>query len=393
MHVVMLTNVVAPDKLGGLERYVRELSAALVRKDVHVTVASKRVSDEHPPHETGADGVEIVRHGVPDKSRASFAVRYPVHVARGVRSALRTVGPGTIVHGHYPFTTLPVALSRRRYIYTFHSPVYREVLDEREGSYALPGPAQPVAVAGVRATEALLLRRASHIFALSEYSRREIAAIIAAGAPRVDVVPGGLDTDHFVPGQRARGSDGEPGPLIVTARRLTRRTGVCELVAAMPQVLEHLPAARLVIAGDGSFRRQVESEIASRGLDDRVELLGRVPEDAVVHLYRQADLVVMPTQRLEGFGLTTAEALACGAPVVGTRIGATPEIIEPIDPALVADDPSPAGLATAIVRVLGDPALIARVRDAARNRVHPAMGWDVVAERHLDRYRAMRPAR
>lgn len=74
-HVIMVTNAVAPDKLGGLERYVRELSAGLVAAEASVTVIAKRTAPEQPDEERGADGVLIRRFDPPRKTDPLFAVR------------------------------------------------------------------------------------------------------------------------------------------------------------------------------------------------------------------------------------------------------------------------------------------------------------------------------
>ena len=92
-EVLMLTNAVAPDKLGGLERYVRELSASLVAKGTPVTVLTKQVNPGDPFDEVADDGVHIVRHRVPSKEKRTFAVQYPVYVSAGILRHLRTAGP------------------------------------------------------------------------------------------------------------------------------------------------------------------------------------------------------------------------------------------------------------------------------------------------------------
>jgi glycosyltransferase involved in cell wall biosynthesis len=117
-----------------------------------------------------------------------------------------------------------------------------------------------------------------------------------------------------------------------------------------------------------------------------VEFLGRIPEHALVDWYRRASLVVLPTRELEGFGLATAEALACGAAVVGTSAGATPELLGSLDPMLVADGVSASAMAAAIVRTLSDPDRLQRIRMAAPRRVLPRMGWDEVAEHYVELY-------
>ena len=130
-HVIIVTNALAPDKLGGLERYVRELAAGLVRQGMRVTVVAKRVDPDHPARELGPDGVAIVRHDVPSKRLRTFALRYPLQVAAAVWREVGHPEPGTVVHAHYAMPALPLALAGIPYLYTFHAPVYREALNER----------------------------------------------------------------------------------------------------------------------------------------------------------------------------------------------------------------------------------------------------------------------
>jgi len=389
-RVVMLTNAVAPDKLGGLERYVRELAAALVATGTPVTVLCKRVGVDDPPVEVGDDGVRIVRHDVPSKRDPRFGLRYPLAVRAAVRAALADAGPDVVLHGHFSVTSLEPALSRRSYVHTFHAPVYKELLSERQDSYVLPRPLQPLAVAALRAAEAKVMREAARVLVLSEFMRDELAALSPAAAESAVVVAGGIDTDHFRPGPvTPHGWADAAAPLLVVARRLTPRTGVSELVEAMPAVLAELPTARLAILGDGGQRDAVAARIRALGLGESVQLQGRVSEDELVQWYRRATLVVMPTQQLEGFGLTTAEAMACGTVVVATPIGANPEVVSRLDPSLLARGSSPADIASVIVRVCRGTELLARLRLLARDAVHPHMSWTAIAEQHLALYREL----
>jgi glycosyltransferase involved in cell wall biosynthesis len=140
--------------------------------------------------------------------------------------------------------------------------------------------------------------------------------------------------------------------LLLTLRNLEPRMGLEHLVAAMPAIIERQADAFLVLAGYGPLRRDLEARVATLGLVDRVRFTGFVPEADLPGLYAAADLFILPTQALEGFGLVTLEALACGTPVLGTRVGATPELLEPLDPDLLADDASPAALAAGVTRCL-----------------------------------------
>jgi glycosyltransferase involved in cell wall biosynthesis len=380
----MLSHAVAPDRTGGLERYVRELSAALVRTGADVTVLAKRVDPAMPERETASDGVEIVRHAVPSMSRRSYAAFAPFASMRPVLRELRR--RPAVVHGHYVLPTVVPALLRTRYVYTFHAPMWRELLSEREGRFALARPVQGTAESAVRRLEALVTRRSAATVVLSRFMRDQLAELDQEAADRALVVPGGVALERFAPGQGPPAGD-ESGPSLFTARRLTPRTGVLELIEAMRIVNDAVPGARLAVAGEGALREQVEQRIRTLGLEDAVTVLGRVSDAELVARYRSADLVVMPTQRLEGFGLTTAEALACGTPVLGTPIGATPELLAPIDAQLVTRDATPAAIAEGAIGVLSDRRRLAALRGASRERVAPAMGWDAVAARYLELYR------
>src|SRR4051794_17906629 len=116
----MLTNAIAPDKLGGLERIVRELAAELVRCGSAVTVLAKEVNDESPREEIGRDGVVIRRYSLAPRTSRLFAPTYPFHTARAVRASVRRAS-GATIHAHFPVPALPLALARKPYIYSFHA--------------------------------------------------------------------------------------------------------------------------------------------------------------------------------------------------------------------------------------------------------------------------------
>jgi glycosyltransferase involved in cell wall biosynthesis len=390
-QVVMLTNAVAPDKLGGLERYVRELSASLVAKGVDVTVLTKRVRSEDPREEVGDDGVRIRRHAVPDKDRRTFALRYPFSVTTGVLHDLRGVGRGAVVHGHFAVPSIPLALRRRPYVYTFHAPVNKEMLSERGDSYALPSATQRSAEWGLRTAERRVVSRASEVVVLSQFMRAELGELSRMTAASCRLVAGGIDTSWFCPGPRERDAWARPAdPLLFAARRLTARTGVVELVDAMPAVLAHTPPARLAIAGEGHLRGAVEARVGELGLENKVRLLGRISDRELRNWYRAADLTITPTQELEGFGLSTAESLAVGTPVLVTPVGANPELVRDLHPGLVADGPASEDIARALCALLDESSLLERLRSTARACAHPGWSWDRVAERYLEIYRRSR---
>jgi glycosyltransferase involved in cell wall biosynthesis len=386
LEIYMLTNAVAPDKLGGLERYVRELSAALVLHGARVTVLAKQTNSEQPVMETGDDGVRVLRHRVPAKSNPLFAMQYPFAIWKGIRPHIRD-SPNAIVHGHYLLTTLPAAWRRRGYVYTFHAPLYKEILAERAGTYVLPRITQTTAVAGVKLAERSVVSKASPGVVLSEFMRAEMASLSERAGRSAQLVPGGVDTDWFTPGHVERDDWAATAhPLLFTARRLTARTGVRQLVDAMPAVLRVYPAAKLAIAGTGALGEQIQNRVRMLGLTSAVRLLGNVEDGVLRSWYRASDLSVVPTQDLEGFGLSTAESLACGTPVLVSPAGANPELVAGLHPLLVAEGSGPTELAKAICLLLGQPRILEEVASRARLHAHPRCAWSTVASAYLEIY-------
>src|SRR5207248_6833614 len=120
----------------------------------------------------------------------------------------------------------------------------------------------------------------------------------------------------------------------------------------MPLVVSRRADAQLLIAGAGSRRADLEALARSLGIAEHVRFLGFVPDADLPLYYQAADCFVLPTRELEGFGLVTVEALACGTPVLGTPVGATPELLDPLDPSLILRGLAPETMAEDIRRYL-----------------------------------------
>ncbi|MFI7388375.1 glycosyltransferase [Streptomyces sp. NPDC049813] len=189
------------------------------------------------------------------------------------------------------------------------------------------------------------------------------------------LVPNGVDLERFCPAGRA-GPDGVPadgapggdgpdgdGPLVVCVGRLCRQKGQDLLVEAWPEVLRHLPRARLVLVGDGPQAQELRA--AAPG---SVRFAGAV--DDPVPWYRAADLVVMPS-RWEGIALAPLEAMACGSPVLLTDVaGARESLPAPLADACLVPPEDPGALARALVRLLREPAELRAHGRAAHRHVH-----------------------
>jgi glycosyltransferase involved in cell wall biosynthesis len=386
LRVTLVTNQV--DKVGGLERYVDELASGLVARSFDVTIVAKRTTPGPRDIERREDGVTIVRTRVPSKEKMWFAVAYGVGVPIAAQRELAELPRADVLHGHFFVPMLGPALFQRNYIYTFHGPVHQELLDERQDSYDLPGWSQRAAVEMTRRAENRVLSNADLVTVLSEFMKSTVREM-GASPKRVTVLPGGVDTSTFSPGRSERpASAGEGSPLLLVARRLAAGKGVLELVRAMPTVIQTHPNAKLIIAGSGALEQVIEDAVGALDLRDSVTLVGNVTGRVLVNWIRCADLCVVPTQRPEPFGLSTVEALACGTPVCATPSGANVELLGPLDRSLILPGHSPEAMGRGITTVLGDEALLARMRDEARGYVHPRFSWRQVVDRWADIYRS-----
>jgi glycosyltransferase involved in cell wall biosynthesis len=180
---------------------------------------------------------------------------------------------------------------------------------------------------------------------------------------------------------------------ILFAGTLTTKKGIRSLLAAWPLVLREVPSATLHVFGKdghaeegGSMQQALKSSIESRGVTG-VTFRGHVTLDALVEEFRHARAIVLPSYA-EGFSLTPLHAMAAGCPTVYTRRGSGPEVIEDGRDGLLIDPDDPAGIASAIVRLLRDDALSARLGAAGRDTVRRRFSRETLAAENAAFYRS-----
>lgn len=229
-----------------------------------------------------------------------------------------------------------------------------------------------------------LYRRAFHqstLVCVSHYTAK--VAQTALPGVRIVVVNNGVDASRFA--DIIHTPDDPPFVLAVGA--VKPRKGQLELVKAMPKVLEQFPNLRCVIIGsltaELEYVQQVKDTIAALGLGKRVLLFGHVSDDVLLDYYRRAYAFVLPSMndgwRFEGYGLVHLEASAAGLPVIGTTdCGAEDAIDDGVTGLLVSQAHVSEQLPEAIIRLLRDPSLAARMGAAGRQKAQ-RQTWATVA--------------
>jgi N-acetyl-alpha-D-glucosaminyl L-malate synthase BshA len=191
-------------------------------------------------------------------------------------------------------------------------------------------------------------------------------------------IPNFVDLDRFRPGctEGFHGRLADPGEAVlmhVSNFRPVKR--VLDVVRVFAKVRAARPA-RLVLVGDGPDRAAAEDEARRLGVASRVAFLGERTE--IEKLLAAADLFLLPSES-ESFGLAALEAMACGVPVVATRTGGIPELVEDGLSGVLAATGDVDGMAKAALALLADPAGLKRAREAARARASQFDRKDVVA--------------
>jgi len=255
-----------------------------------------------------------------------------------------------IVASHFALYALPIydKISSFRLVTHFHGPWGAESAQDGAGNWAASARAMAEKCLYLRSARVIVLSRAFAHLASERYH---------VDPDKVRIVPGCVDVERFnveIPQSAARDRLGLPKdrPILLSVRRLVRRMGLSELIAALKIVVDHVPDVLLCIAGRGLLRPELERLTCERGLTNHVRFLGFVNDEDLPYLYRAADINVVPSVALEGFGLVAAESLAAGVPAMVTRVGGLPEVVSGLSPDLIFDSARAEDLAARLTAAL-----------------------------------------
>jgi glycosyltransferase involved in cell wall biosynthesis len=341
-----------PPALGGVEAHVGRLAAELSAAGASVTVATTDLLRDRPFLRGRAppapEGIPVHRH------RAVPFFPAPHGLGIGSPGLFREVlrADVDVVHAHafgYPPTwagALARALGGPPLVVTPH-------MDEGTGTRI----SRRYAVSVARWT----LRRADRVIALT---RREAGLLASLGVPpeRITVIPNGVDLSEF--GARPAPPSSPTVRVLYVGRFYPRQKGLDVLIRALAEIPKRTPVSLRIVGEDWGGTEELLRLAASLGVRPRVEFTGAISRSAVLTEYKGADLFVLPS-RFEPFGIVLLEAMAAGLPIVATRVGGVPEVVEEGRTAVLVPPGDPTQLALAIGEL---------ARDAGRRQVLGALG-------------------
>lgn len=356
---------------GAIQRRVAELALAQARAGHRVTVYS-------PAERAGTREVEGIRvHDV--RLRLPHPPAYLEYQVR-VTADMRRRGAPDVIHFHSePEGAVSSVPLRSPTVLTYDNYFFRG------------GPPRPLHTPYRHA-----MLRFDALLPCSRYCAESSTAYWDLPPDRVEIVPNGVNVSQFRPDPEAAAAERErlaiPGPVVLYLGRVCEQKGSDTLLDAWAAVRASHPDAELVIAGplEQFTSAAAPADWPARMRSAGATYLGQVEDSRLRGLLNLADVFVMPTRRLEMFGMAAVEALACGTPVVASDHGGLPETVPAGTGRLFAPG-DPAALATALNAMLDDPELRARAGEQAREHAQ-VYAWERVCEQ-LDAVYAAAAAR
>ncbi len=365
--VLMLGMGWFPSTVGGLNRYYRALFEQLPQ----------------------ARGVVVApAEDAPARLSAVAGPRtpLPLRVARYWLECRRAVRRAQLIDAHFAlYAFVPLALGlggRRPVVFHFQGPWAEENVAAGDASRVRHWLRS-------RLERAVHARVDAHVV-LSSAFRRVLVERYRVRPWGVHVWAPGVALERFAPGdrERARASLGlaQGAFVAVCTRRLVPRMGIDVLLDAWGSLAQQLaPGSQLLVVGDGPLRERLQERSREEPLRGSVRVTGRLSDEELVEAYRAADVAVVPTLALEGFGLVVLEAAACGTPSIVSDAGGLAEAALPLDASLVVAPGDAAALAARLAGAArGELPSRARTREFSEG-----YSWPALAERHRRLYRGL----
>ncbi|MDD9267243.1 glycosyltransferase family 4 protein [Paenibacillus sp. GCM10023248] len=332
---------------GGLNTYFKHICESLANRhelEALVCVSSK-------PEVVGP--LRVTNVASPDWKLSTRRDAFRMHAAEWMDQQRVDV-----VYAHFAPYSIGVAKEAKArnipVVMTFHGPWSEEIRLEGKGLK------HRFKTMVAKSWEMKAYRLADAFIVLSETFRDILHRQYGVPLSKIHIIPGGANVSRFKPAAdrssiREKLQLPEGKTMVLTLRRLVNRMGLIQLLEAWREVASAMPDAVLFIGGKGPLREELESRIAEYGLQSSVRLLGYVPDNELAEYYQAADLFVVPSQALEGFGLITVEAMAAGVPVMATPIGGNREILEKFRPDMLFAGKDSGDIASGLLRILKHP--------------------------------------
>jgi D-inositol-3-phosphate glycosyltransferase len=390
---------------GGMNVYVRDLSRELGRRGIEVDCFTRSQNPDAPRinHTLGPNGRVIHVPAGPEApyDKARIADHLPQFVDGVLDFARREGLHYDVIHSHYWLSGLAARGLRRAWgapiVQMFHT------LGQMKNSVA-SSPAEWEPAARILG-EAEVMSLADQLVAATPLERAQMVWLYGADAARIAVVPCGVDLNLFrtIPPTEAKRALGLPADrrVILFVGRIEPLKGIDTLLRAIALIAPDIPRWQqelsvIIIGGAaGAGVEMVNAELsrleqlrADLGIEQLVTFQGAKDQDSLVYYYSAAEMVVVPSH-YESFGMVALEAMACGTPVVASKVGGLAFSIQDGQTGFLVPNNDPEALAAKIRLLLNDDALRQRLGRQAAGWAR-RYNWPTVASQIVDLYEQVR---
>lgn len=379
-------------KAGGMNVHVRELARAMANRGVAVDVFTREHDYQCAGTEADSDNVHYVHvpAGPADAPLGDLPGYLDDFVAGVGRHQKRNNFQYLAIHSHYWLSgwagASVAADTGTPQVVTFHT-LSRIKMQSRSGEQEPPVRQE---------TEERIIAGADCVVAFSPHERDAMVRLYGADRNRVELIPCGVDLSRFRPigrtaARRELGLNGHKVMLYVG--RIEPLKGADLLLHAAASLESEEGVQVLVVGSDADGSGEMERLhrlSADLQLGDTVEFVGRVPQDRLALYYSAADVCVVPSF-YESFGLAALESMACGTPVVASRVGGLSTIVQHGRTGYLKSWRCPEAFAQSLEMIMANEDLRDSMGRAARNRAE-TLSWDQVAGRLLELYERLASA-
>ncbi|NOJ70352.1 1,4-alpha-glucan branching protein domain-containing protein [Paenibacillus alvei] len=377
-RILMIAWEFPPLVVGGLSRAVYDLSRHLSRKHCEIHVVTREAPGANDYEQM--DGVHVYRVPLIHTSAPLDFMDWVFHMNAAISSLVDDlVHAGLtfdLIHAHDWLAYSAAADLKQTYDWPLVATIHATEHGRNHGNLSSPLQQR------IHDMELSLTAEADHTIVCSHAMVMEVASLFALPKQRVTMIPNGVDAIGTpAPTVQFKGLDHHDlsdSPLLFYVGRLVYEKGIHILIEAMPLILQAVPQTKLIIAGTGPMRQQLEAQAKQLGLQEHILFAGFVQDDARDAWIAASSVCVFPSL-YEPFGIVALEAMRFGTPVVVSDTGGLAEIIDHAVDGYKALPGHIESLAWHVTDLLTHPEHAAQMAARAQQKVQAQYDWNTIA--------------
>jgi glycosyltransferase involved in cell wall biosynthesis len=358
LNILLVADVSISNVIGGAERVLYEQATRLVSRGHNVAIITRKLPNQDKDYEV-IDGVNEYRYDCNLKHPLTFLYTTWKNSKKLFKTLHQKINFDCI-NFHQPLSAIGVihsAVSEHTpKIYTCHSLALEEFLSRNDNTHPFITRVAKLLQSQVyKKIEKNVLKKSNQVLVLSKFTKDKISNIYKILPEKIKIIPGGVDISKFKPAVdkdniRQQLNIPQDKVVLFTVRNLVQRMGLENLIIAFNEFEKEAADIQLVIGGKGPLEDELIALARSFGIEKKVHFTGFISEEQLPLYYQMADLFVLPSKELEGFGLVTLEAMASGLPVIGTPVGGTKEILGKFNTEFLFEDTKPDSIAKLVLK-------------------------------------------